>query len=97
MKFFTTLGILLAFSLSTASALNQNISKSVVKITTTTTQGGKIYVESASGWAWQSSRTVITALHAVAGKKIIEVKKHQGATAQAKTIRVVKKVIQWVQ
>ena len=90
MKFIATLGILLAFSLSTAVALEQGISNSVVKITTTTTRDGKIYLESASGWAWSSPTTVITALHAVAGKKVIEVKNHRGATAQAKVIKVVK-------
>ena len=90
MKFFTILAILLAFSLSTASALDQGISNSVVKITTTTTLKGKIYIESASGWAWNSPTTVITALHAVAGKKVIEVKNHRGATAQATVIKVLK-------
>ena len=90
MKFFTTLVILLTFSLSTESALNQNIRKSVVKITTTTTQGGKIYIESATGWAWDRPKMVITALHAVAGQKFIEVKNYQGLSTNAKVIRVLK-------
>ena len=59
---------LLILLTSVAAALEQNISSSVVKITTKTTVGGKIFVESATGWAWQKPTQVVTALHAVAGK-----------------------------
>lgn len=90
MKYFTTLCSLLILLSSPAVALDQNISKSVVKITTTTNSEEGIYVESATGWAWQKPTTVITALHAVAGKKFIEVKNHQGVTTQAHIIKVVK-------
>jgi S1-C subfamily serine protease len=91
MKRSAILCTLLALLSSAALAVEQGISKSVVKITTTTTAGGKIYIESATGWAWQKPTTVITALHTVAGKTIIEVRNHQGNTTRAQIIKVVKK------
>lgn len=81
---------LLILLTSVAPALEQNISSSVVKITTKTTVGGKIFVESATGWAWQKPTQVVTALHAVAGKKFIEVKNRQGQKSTAQIVRVVK-------
>ena len=90
MKRMTIIGILFVLLSSTVSALDQSISRSVVKINTTTTKDGKIFTEAATGWAWQKPMTVVTALHAVAGKNVIEVSNHQGKTTTARIVKVVK-------